>query len=152
MKDEPGQATANAPFRTSRRVLWGECDPAGVIYTPHALHYAVELLEDWVINVMGRSWAEMNLQHDTGMPTVRAEIDFVNALRVDQEIVVELHVERIGRASLTTRIAGHDGAEHTYFYVTIVSCLIETAAFKAKEFPADIRARIEAYQVACHDG
>ena len=152
MQDKANLATTATPFRDSRRVLWGECDPAGVIYTPHALHYAVELLEAWVINVIGRSWAEMNLKHDTGMPTVRAEIDFVNVLRVDQDIVVELHVERIGAASLTTRIAGHDGAEHTFFYATIVSCLIETSAFKAKKFPDDVRARIEAYQAACHDG
>ena len=138
-------------YRVARRLHWGECDPAGIIYTPAGIDIATKTLETWFGDVIGLTWFEMNTEMGMGMPTVRAEIDYVGALAVDREFICDLHVEQLGRASLTVRVTAHDGAGKTFFNAAIVSCLIEKPAFKAKPWPDDIRARIEAYRAACGD-
>ncbi len=35
------------PFTVTRTVKRGDCDPAGIIYTPRVLDYAMEALEAW---------------------------------------------------------------------------------------------------------
>ena len=32
-------------YQTKRMVRWGDCDPAGIIYTPKAIDYALETIE-----------------------------------------------------------------------------------------------------------
>ncbi|MCZ6605894.1 MAG: hypothetical protein O7C63_07090 [Alphaproteobacteria bacterium] len=136
----------------ARRVNWGDCDPAGIIYTPRAVDYVVETVEAWYHEVLGTSSAKLNIEEQTGRPTVRFEIDFISALPVDSQIVCELRLERVGRTSLTVQVTAHDGKDKIYFRASMVSCLVEKPAFKPKEFPAEMRERIEAYQAACGDG
>ena len=40
-------------------VRWGDCDPAGIIYTPKAIDYALETIENWLIEEIGISWMDM---------------------------------------------------------------------------------------------
>ena len=40
-------------------VRWGDCDPAGIIYTPKAIDYALETIENWLIEEIGVSWMDM---------------------------------------------------------------------------------------------
>lgn len=137
--------TDDKVFSVKRRVSWGECDPAGIIYTPRALDYGAETLEAWVRDVLGLTWFEMNTKMNLGMPTVRVEIDYVGVLAVDDDVVCTLIVERLGNSSMTSRITVHDGAGRDFFHVTIISCLVKKPAFKAMAWPADIKAKIETY-------
>ena len=34
------------PFTIRRRILWGDSDPAGIVYTPRVFHYALETIEE----------------------------------------------------------------------------------------------------------
>ena len=137
-------------FSIARHVSWGDCDPAGIIYTPRALDFGAETLEAWVRDVMGLTWFKMNTQMGMGMPTVRVEIDYVGVLAVDDECICTLTVTKLGNSSLTTRVTVHDGAGTDYFQVTMISCLVEKKpAFKPIAWPDDVRARIAAFQAAC---
>lgn len=139
-------------YRVARRLRWGECDPAGIIYTPAALDIATKILEDWTRDILGHTWFKMNFEMGLGMPTVRAEIDFAAVLLVDREYVCDLHIIKVGGASLTVRITAHDGAGEIFFNVTITSCLVEKPephSYKAKRWPDDFRAKIEAYRDGC---
>ncbi len=134
-------------YNVTRRVSWGECDPAGIIYTPRALDFGAETLEAWIRDVLGITWFEMNTKMGLGMPTVRVEIDYVGVLAVDAEVTCTLTVERLGNSSLTSRVTAHDGAGQDFFHVTLVSCLVEKPAFKALPWPDDLRAKIEPFLV-----
>ena len=41
------------PFTARRRILWGDSDPAGVIYTPRIFHYAIETIEELKVILQG---------------------------------------------------------------------------------------------------
>ncbi|MBL6931783.1 MAG: acyl-CoA thioesterase [Rhodospirillales bacterium] len=139
------------PLSRRHRVPWGDCDPAGIIYTPRVLDYAIETFEIWNRDILGVSWTRLHREMSMGFPTVRTEIDFLNAPVTDDEIVLEMTVENLGRTSLTSIVTGHDGGGTVYFQVKIISCLTFTPDMEAKPIPDEFRQRILAYQTACQD-
>jgi 4-hydroxybenzoyl-CoA thioesterase len=139
------------PLRVTRKVSWGDCDPAGIIYTPRVLDYAMETLEAWNRDILGVPWIKLNRELSMGFPTVRAEMDFLSAPAVDDEVVLTLKVEKLGHSSLTSIVTGHDGAGTVYFHVKIISCLVSVPAYQSKKIPDQFRQRILAYQAAYRD-
>ena len=148
---EKGTAgSANSPaFNVTRRVKWGDCDPAGIIYTPRVLDYAMETLEAWNREILGISWMKLNREMSLGMPTVRAELDFMGAPAPDEEVVTELRVEQVGRSSITFLITGDDGNGRAFFRVKVTSCLISRPAFKPTPIPEPLLERIHDYRNSC---
>lgn len=145
-----GRATAR-PFAVTHTVRWGDCDPAGIIYTPRVLDYAMEAVEAWHRDVLGLAWLPMNQERHLGAPTVRAEIDFLAAPAPDDDIVTELRVRKLGRSSITYALTGHDGNGTAYYRALLVTCFVERPAFRATAIPEPFRQRIVAYQRDCGD-
>jgi 4-hydroxybenzoyl-CoA thioesterase len=143
--------TAVQPLRRTQTVAWGHCDPAGIIYTPRVLDYAVETLEAWNRDVLGVSWIKLNKEMSLGFPTVRVEVDFLKPPAVDHEVILKLDVIDVGRASLTTQVTGQDDTGADYFRVKLVSCLISVLDYTPCEINTDFRQRILAYQTACRE-
>ncbi len=93
MDAAPPSDPETGPFTFTRRVKWGDCDPAGIIYTPRVLDYAMEILEAWYREVVGVPWLALMRDKSLGVPTVRAELDFLGALAPDLDLVLDLRVE-----------------------------------------------------------
>ena len=132
-----------------RRVKWGDCDPAGIIYTPRVLDYAMEILEAWYREVVGVPWLALMRDKSMGVPTVRAELDFLGAPAPDLDLVLDLLVEDLGRSSITLLVNGRDKAGKAYFRAKLVSCFISQPAFKPVAIPPEIRDRIQTYRTDC---
>jgi 4-hydroxybenzoyl-CoA thioesterase len=130
-------------------VKWGDCDPAGIIYTPRVLDYAMEILEAWYREVLGVPWLTLNREMSMGAPTVRAELDFLDAPCPDQDMVLDLLVEDLGRSSITFLVSGRDRAGKAFFRAKLVSCFISRPAFKSIAIPQEFRDRIHDYRKAC---
>lgn len=136
------------PFTVKRVVRFGDCDPAGVIYTPRALDFALEAMEAWYRDVAGASWASLPATYDMAVPTVHYEADHMTILRADTEYEIRLFVSRIGQASISFAIEGVGLDGTLYFRMKVISCFISLAREERKSapIPATIRARIQAYQ------
>ena len=55
-------------FTQTRVIKWGECDPAGIVYTPRILDYAMETVEAWYRDVLGVPWVKLNAELHLGSP------------------------------------------------------------------------------------
>ncbi len=143
--------TPMRPLVVRQTVSWGHCDPAGIIYTPRVLDYAIETLEAWNREFLGVSWIRLNKEMSLGFPTVRSELDFFRPPAVDHVIDLGLEVLEVGRSSLTTLITGRDNGGVDYFRVKLVSCLISVPDYTPQEIPDDFRNKIHAYQSACQE-
>jgi len=141
----------NGPFSVRRTVTWGDCDPAGIIYTPRVLDHAVAAVEVWYREVLQAPWFDLNWRRHMGAPFVRAECDFIRAPACDDEMLVEVRVNRIGRSSATYVVVGTDDEGRHYFRATLVACFIARPDFRSAPIPDDIRQRMTAYQAACGD-
>ena len=94
----------------------------------------------------------MDREQGLGAPTVRAELDFFDAPYPDQDMVIRLLVEDLGRSSITFLVSGRDGVDKEFFRAKLISCFISRPAFKSTAIPDAIRERILAYQKACDEG
>ncbi|MGE5505281.1 MAG: acyl-CoA thioesterase [Actinomycetota bacterium] len=127
------------------RVSWGDCDPAGILYTPRVFDYCTEALEGFYREVLKSEWITMNRQHNMGSPMVHVSCDFLAPMPPALELGVEVRLEKLGTSSLTYVFTGRgrDGTEH--FRARYVACITDFAAGKAIPLPAPIRARAEAF-------
>lgn len=132
------------PCRLVTKVSWGDCDPAGILYTPKVFEYCTRLLEDWFREVAGIAWAGLGAA-GLGAPMVHVECDFLSPMPVDSVLVVTLALGRIGTSSLAFAFEGRGEDGTIRFRAAYVSCFADRATGKAAPIPDDIRARASAW-------
>ena len=137
------------PFTIRRTVKWGECDPAGIVYTPRFLDYAIEAAEAWFKEITGYHWNTTRQEMALGSPMVHCSLDFYHPLRPEDVFDLSVALERLSRATYQLGIAGHDMAGTHCFQAKLVGALVSYETKKAVRIPAEFRARMEAYAEAC---
>ncbi len=139
------------PYTVRRIVKWGECDPAGIVYTPRFLDYAIEAAEAWFKEVTGYHWNATRRELALGSPMVHCSLDFYHPLGPEDTVDLKVVLERLTRATYQLGIAGHNIAGTHCFQAKLIGALISYETMKAVRIPADFRARMEAYAEACAD-
>lgn len=138
-----------SPFTVTRRVRWGDCDPAGVIYTPRVNYFVLEAIEDFQLALSGSAWGELLTARDMGAPTVRTEIDYLKAPHPEQDLYISVRLERVGGSSVTYQVESLDDAGTAYFRARHVCCYVNNTSFKPVAIPVDIRELLVAYEAHC---
>ena len=87
-------------FSLRRRILFGDCDPAGVIYTPRISDFVVEATHDFLAARLGgpavRTMMAMGI-----LPPARAlNVEFLNLLSWDEQIDITVAVAELGQSSI----------------------------------------------------
>ncbi|HYG84959.1 MAG TPA: thioesterase family protein [Azospirillum sp.] len=130
----------------TRTVKWGDCDPAGIIYTPRVFDYMTEAVEAWFRDVGGIDWVMMIHEHRMGAPTVHTSVDFLTPMEPNLVLHVAVLVETVGRSSLTFRIVGDDDAGTRYFEGKLISVITDFRERRSVPIPDAVRKRAEAYR------
>ncbi|TNC84714.1 MAG: thioesterase [Alcanivorax sp.] len=93
-------------FVVKRRVLFGDCDPGGILYTPRAAHYIVEAGLDFFRARLGDG-AERKLFEQGIAPPARAfSIEFLKPMTWDDVIEIEVQVKEIRTHAIVLRFFG----------------------------------------------
>lgn len=145
-------ATPNAregKFTVRRIVNWGDCDPAGIVYTPRVLDYVCETVDAFLREELKASWWQVNLNGGLGLPTVNAVCDFISILRPDQSLELTLDIGEIGKSSIVFQVEGMAVGNRLAFRVKFVSCAIDLIHHRATPIPDWLREGLEAYQKWC---
>ncbi len=133
-----------------RAVRWGDCDPAGIVYTPRVFDFATEAVEAWFREVAGLDWAGL-VRGGRGAPTVHASCDYLRPMAPGLAFRVCVLLEKVGTSSLTFRLLGKDADGELYFDAKIVSVFTDFTAGRSETIPDAVRERAEAYERACRD-
>ena len=100
-------------------VRWGDCDPAGIIYTPKAIDYALETIENWLIEEIGISWMDMR-NKGKGLASVKFDCEYLAPMKAETFINVSLNVKNLGESSIDLFIEGVDANSNLkYFNVNL---------------------------------
>lgn len=138
-----------ALYVRTHRVAWGDCDPAGILYTPRVFDYCNETLEEWFRDVLGVPWMEI-IKAGVGSPMVHVECDFLRPMAPDVELAVSIRIERLGTSSITFLIDGLGADGEAHFRAKYVVCLTDFKAAKPIPIPAHLRERAQAYYSSSH--
>jgi len=130
------------PFVHRLRVRFHECDPQGVVFNAHYFAYFdVALTEMWR-EAFG-SYGEV-VAGGTDVVVVEASATFRAPARFDDELDVELRVDRLGTTSMamaaTIRRDGEELVEGRMVHV-----FVDTATMVKKAIPDHMRAGLERY-------
>lgn len=131
-------------FRTTRRVRFSDCDPAGLMFFPQYLVMVNGLVEQWFDEALQIPYAGVIGARRTGLPTARLEADFTAVTRHGETLALTLAVEKLGRSSLILRHAfsGDDGMRCRVRQVIVCT---SQDSHRSQPLPDDIRHAIEPY-------
>ena len=130
------------PFVHTLRVRYHECDAQGIVFNANWLTYFDVTLTEWFREAFGSYRALV----EAGSDVVLAEttLTFRGSARFDDELAVDVGVERLGTTSMVARFtARRDGdalVEGRTVYV-----FVDPATMGKREIPADVRATLERF-------
>jgi acyl-CoA thioesterase FadM len=140
-----GGSGASEVFTRQRRVIYGACGSAGMVYPPRVFDYAVEAIEEWFEVVAGISWMELVCKHGQGAPFVAAGCEYLRPMTPGMDLSIAVRVTRLGGASIGFAVTGHGGDGAPCFQAQLAACFIDQRGFRSIRIPEDIRRRVEAY-------
>lgn len=86
-------------FSTSRKLRFGDCDPAGIAYFPSYLDLLVGVVEEFFEHI-GAPWPQLIGKSRIGVPTVSLTCAFKRPALHGSMLDFSLSVRGIGRTSL----------------------------------------------------
>jgi acyl-CoA thioesterase FadM len=98
------------PFVHRRIIVWGDTDPAAIVYTGRFLDFMLEAIEALMRERVGADWYRMNVDEKIGTPFVNVGLDFKNPVTPREPLDIRVLVARVGRSSVTFAVQG-SGAE-----------------------------------------
>jgi acyl-CoA thioester hydrolase len=130
------------PFVHRLRVRFHECDPQGVVFYAHYFAYVdVALTEMWR-EAFG-SYGDV-VAAGTDVVVVEAGSTFRASARFDDDLDVELRIERLGTTSMAMATAIRRDDE-LLVEGRIVHVFVDAATMGKKAIPDHMRAALEAY-------
>lgn len=140
--------TPDRPFSVDRIVQWGECDPAGKVYTTQFLDYVLETVEAFWRIEMGYAFLQLHRKLGLGVPTVSTRLEFQRPLCGGDPFTVELRIKSLGRSTIAYTIRGANAAGETCFTGEHISSMVDDKIFKSVSIPDSLRQPLEAYRQA----
>jgi acyl-CoA thioester hydrolase len=130
------------PFVHRLRVRFHECDPQGVVFNAHYFAYFdVALTEMWR-EAFG-SYADV-VAGGTDVVVVEAAATFRAPARFDDELDVELVIDRLGTTSMTMATAIRRDGE-LLVEGRMVHVFVDTATMAKQAIPERLRSGLEPY-------
>ncbi len=125
-------------FERNLRIRFSHCDPAGIVFYPQYFVLFVGLVEDWVTEGLGISYARLLSERRVGLPTVNMQCDFKAICRMGDEVSLGLQLQHVGRSSLRVRLDCRRGEQ---VCVTAVNTLVSTDlnTHRSIPLPDDLR-------------
>jgi acyl-CoA thioesterase FadM len=136
------------PLIIRRRVKWGDCDPAGVVYTPVFSEYVISSAELFYGSLFGSTPQKAKHQQGFGTPTRALAFDFRLSLRPDDEFDMTVAVAAINTRTFVLSITGRTLAGDVIFVATLTPVCVARDERRSIDIPAEFRARLRAYQQA----
>ncbi|MCR8549436.1 acyl-CoA thioesterase [Salipiger sp. P9] len=129
-------------FECTRRVGFGDCDPAQIAYTGRIANFALDALDAfWEDLLGGEGWFQMNAEGGYGLPFVRIEYDFKSPIVPGAPLFLQVWPVRLGTSSVTMAVRGvHRGA--VCFEAQFVSVFTDRASFAKIAAPDHVRAAL----------
>lgn len=132
-------------FSTPISIRFAHCDPAGIVFYPRYFELMNGVVEDWCAQALGMSFHEMHMVQGVGLPTVHIETDFVKTSVMGDELVAELRVTKLGRASATVEILMLGQEQDLRLKAQLVLVMAHVQERKAIALPIALRERMQNY-------
>lgn len=134
------------PFVVRRQVRWGECDPAGVVYTATFSDYVISIAELFYGSLFGGTPQAVKNRHGFGTPTRALTFDFRRSLWPDDAFDVTVEVAEVRTRTFTLLMTARKAHNDIAFIARLTPICIQRGARESIEMPSILRAALEQYR------
>jgi 4-hydroxybenzoyl-CoA thioesterase len=136
-----------APLKVLRRVRWGECDPAGVVYTVNFCEFVSSAFELFMTELLGGPLQAIKKQHGFAVPARALTLDFLGALQPDDQFVMTVLVDEVRTRTFDLGVTGTcSGRDIFKARLTPISVDPNRTAIPIPEL---LRQQLNSYKTAC---
>ena len=139
----------NLPVTVRRRVKWGECDPAGVVYFVNYGEYVVSAYELMMTELLGEEFQKAKARHGVALPAKAFKIDFSASLRTGDEFLMTVEISDIRTKTFDALVRGHSVSRSPLFWATLTLIAVRPMDRSAMPLPVALVAELERYRTAC---
>lgn len=122
---------------------WGDCDPAGIVFTPRYFEMFNRLVEGFYAGALGLDYHAILRERRIGLGYARAEADFLAPASHGDLLEAAVAVEAVGRSSYALRIHLFRGRAEAV-RARLVTVATDLATHRPVPIPADLRAALAA--------
>lgn len=131
-----------APFVHTRRVLFGECDPGGILYTPRAADYVVEAGLAFMREKLGGQPERQLFEMGIAPPARELSIEFVQPMSWDDELEIAVEPVELRTRAIVLQFSGRvDGDAVLEAGLTLVC--ISTESMEPVPIPDRLREALQ---------
>lgn len=132
-------------WRTDVKIRFGQCDAAGIVYTPNYFDIFNGVVEDWYPARLGLDYHALLRDDRIGLGYAHASADFLLPGFMGETMNVALVLSKLGRASFSLTLHAMKGDQEAVRgrLVVVTTNLQE---HKAIPIPPALRAALERYQ------
>lgn len=143
------QVLSERPLVVRRRVKWGDCDPAGVVYTPTFSEYVISAAELFYGALFNTTPQRAKHEQGFGTPSRALAFDFRRSLRPDDEFDMTVTVAGIHSRTYVLDVTGRTLEGEVIFVATLTPVCVARDERRSIEIPPAFRQALEGYQAAC---
>ena len=136
------------PVVVRRRVKFGECDPAGVVYTPNFSEFALSAYQWFMSSLLGEPmFAAMN-RMGFDSPIKALTFEFLSMLAVEDVFDMTCRVVDIRHRTFDVEVVGRSttGPLHDLFIARITPIMLSRSDRRSIEIPDVLRRQLERYK------
>jgi acyl-CoA thioesterase FadM len=130
-------------FSVQRTILFGDCDPGGVVYSPRVADFVVEAALEFMSKRLGVPAARNALQTGVLPPARLLSIEYLQLMAYDDRIEIRVEVEYVGEHSYALAINARKLDQTLTFRARLVQVCIAADTLKPITVPASLRAALE---------
>jgi len=127
-------------FVEKRTILFGECDPAGILYTPRICEYIVEGALRFLSACLGEPFERYMFAKDLTLPARNLTVDFLRPLTWDDEIEIRAGLLEMRTHSYTVQISAFDASGNAAFSGRITQVCVGHKSRRVEAVPDNFRA------------
>lgn len=138
-----------APLVVRRRVRWGECDPAGVVYTATFADYVISAAELFYGVLFDTTPQRAKSEQGFGTPSRALSFDFRRSLRPDDVFEIAVIVGAIKERTYVLDMTASTPEGDVVFTAQLTPVCVARDERRSIPIPASFRDALELYQAAC---
>jgi YbgC/YbaW family acyl-CoA thioester hydrolase len=126
-------------FTTTRTILFGDCDPAGIVYTPRITYFTIEAVHEFLTHVLGAPAIREILAMGILPPARALSIEFLAPMSWDEVINIEVSSKELTTTSFTFLVEARNSANEVTFRSTLTQVSISPESKRPIPLPQALR-------------
>ena len=131
------------PFITTRTILFGDCDPAGIVYTPRIAYFVIEAIHEFLSDRLGGEGLRKVFAMGILPPARALSIEFLSPMTWDEVISIEVSSEAPGTTSFGFAVEGRQAPGEVTFRASMTQVCICPESKQPTALPDALRQALQ---------